>query len=731
MGFANRANAKVAHAKHAKVAKTQPAARAAANTAQSAAQPAAKTAQPAANVKTTQPAAQVAFARIGYKKALSVLLAGTLVVGTSLPVKNMAPKALAENSNNTLNGMLAANESLTTTTAQTQDSETGNANAGDSDNTGGNTNSGDADNTNTNTNSGDATNTSTNSGDADNTGGNTNSDTDSNSSASDASNTESATEDKKDETDYSDPDAAKPNGNFGAPTTDVVIEGSVNGEIMAKIALAEPDGKPEGGDYNKYNYGSGEPWCAYFVMYCARAAGLSTACIPNYPSCPMMVEYYKKLNRYQSFTTKYQPHVGDLIFYSSTQGGIAEHIGIVTASTATTVTTREGNTNDAEVATHVFSTTAESGSVGNSWYILGYASPDYPAQNDHEHTNNVKSITKVSETSHKVEYDNCTVCGEGQDAQVVSHNFHSTQAGVDLEDASEWVCEDCGFVQPHYTTGVMASHTGIKLYDPKTGALVREVQDASIVITKIEVGADGDYWGLTADGYKVKMSQAGIKQSDKFSEVEDADAARERVLQTAASGAASGEGAAASAGSTSGATASGASGAASASSAAANSAQATQTTQTTQASASASTSANSELVSGDTYELGGEDTHVKDSEYQQYKQAEAVEVADVKKGKMYLLEIKSATNTSGLAYDSGVLGTALCKLVYKDAEGNIDTSSFKYFGENSNKIRLTEDTQCIVVAPDFDATLVLACQYATHANGNNMRFEGVTLTELN
>ena len=80
MGFANRTNAKVAHAKHAKGAKTQPAAQPAANTARAAA----NTAQPAANVKTTQPAAQVAFARIGYKKALSVLLAGTLVVGTQV-----------------------------------------------------------------------------------------------------------------------------------------------------------------------------------------------------------------------------------------------------------------------------------------------------------------------------------------------------------------------------------------------------------------------------------------------------------------------------------------------------------------------------------------------------------------------------------------------------------------------------------------------------------------------
>lgn len=52
---------------------------------------------------------------------------------------------------------------------------------------------------------------------------------------------------------------AKVDPNRAGQATDVV-----------DVALAEPDGTPVGGQRNKYNLGTGLPWCAYCVVWCTR-----------------------------------------------------------------------------------------------------------------------------------------------------------------------------------------------------------------------------------------------------------------------------------------------------------------------------------------------------------------------------------------------------------------------------------------------------------------------------
>ncbi len=479
--------------------------------------------------------------------------------------------------------------------------------------------------------------------------------------------------------DLSDPKAASPNEEFGEPTTDVVIEGSINGSLLAKIALAEPDGVPEGGRANKYNYGSGEPWCAYFVMYCARALGLPTSVIPNYPGCPALVSYYKSLDRWQDFTTKYTPHVGDLIFYSTSPGGTASHIGIVVASTETTVTTREGNTSGDAVATHVFNTTNESGLIGNDYYILGYAAPDYPDPSSLEHRNNIAAILNVSETAHLVVYDKC-ICGYEKESDLVTHNFKASEGdSIKLSESEEWVCIDCGATQKNYATGILASSQQIELYDANGVDIAKELSGgSSIAVVNVYLADDGNYWGITADGYKVKMSTAGVKQHAQFSEVDPIDETR--------------------------------------------------------ANAEAQTTGTDEVQTGsvahyDEIELGSFDSYVIGSAEEDNVSATCAQVTEVKAGELYAVSIGAVESTSLFRDAKNKLGAPMLKLVDFDGE-SFDVETFKVYGTSSFKLDYTSEPQTIVISPERDCTLMLASQWGRFGTCNDVRFTDVEVYRL-
>ena len=488
--------------------------------------------------------------------------------------------------------------------------------------------------------------------------------------------------------DLSDPETATPNEEFGEPTTDVVIEGSINGSLLAKIALAEPDGVPEGGQANKYNYGSGEPWCAYFVMYCARALGLSTSVIPNYPGCPALVSYYKSLNRWQDFTTKYTPHVGDLIFYSTSPGGVASHIGIVVAATETTVTTREGNTSGGAVATHVFNTTNESGLIGNDYYILGYAAPDYPDPSSLEHTNNVSAVLNVSDTAHLVVYDKC-ICGYEKASDLVSHNFKASEGdSIKLSESEEWVCIDCGATQKNYATGILASSQQIELYDANGVDIAKELSGgSSIAVVDVYLADDGNYWGITADGYKVKMASAGVKQHTQFSEVDSIDETRANAVEQTVK-------------------------------------------QNVEQTVGASEEQTGSIAHYDEIELGSFDSYVIGSAEEDTVSATCAQVAEVKAGEFYAVSIGAVESTSLFRDAKNKLGTPMLKLV--DSEGeSLDVEAFKVYGTSSFKLDYTSAPQTIVISPERDCTLVLASQWGRLGTCNDVKFTDVEVYRLN
>lgn len=96
---------------------------------------------------------------------------------------------------------------------------------------------------------------------------------------------------------------------------------------IVSIAVAET-GNTNG---SKYTFGAGNvAWCAYFVSWCARQAGISTSVIPTNGNCDQL---YSGLVNSCGATVVSSPVKGDLIFYRShTAGSTFQHVGIMTSS---------------------------------------------------------------------------------------------------------------------------------------------------------------------------------------------------------------------------------------------------------------------------------------------------------------------------------------------------------------------------------------------------------------
>lgn len=93
---------------------------------------------------------------------------------------------------------------------------------------------------------------------------------------------------------------------------------------------------------------SGQAWCAYFVTWCARRAGISTNLIPNFSGCTSAVNSTLPVNCNAVIYTKdlagsWTPSKGDLIFFTGSSIGYSGHVGIVDSVSGQTVTYHDGN----------------------------------------------------------------------------------------------------------------------------------------------------------------------------------------------------------------------------------------------------------------------------------------------------------------------------------------------------------------------------------------------------
>lgn len=142
------------------------------------------------------------------------------------------------------------------------------------------------------------------------------------------------------------------------------------------------ENKQGGGNFVEYNYrygavdqeGNGQktygyPWCASFVTYCARTAGIDESIVPSSVNCARWVNLFRSMGCYHQRGDGYIPQKGDLVFFRSAGSPkLSTHVGIVRYTYGTTVYTIEGNLHD-EVALAAYDM--------SDGYMIGFATPHY------------------------------------------------------------------------------------------------------------------------------------------------------------------------------------------------------------------------------------------------------------------------------------------------------------------------------------------------------------------
>ena len=137
-----------------------------------------------------------------------------------------------------------------------------------------------------------------------------------------------------------------------------------------------------GGNYVEYNYAFGlvdgnsdgryeygYAWCAAFVSWCLKQAGVNESTVKPFVSCSNWATWFRQNSLYSTRPSGYIPRGGDLIFFKDAGANRAStHVGIVIYTDATRVYTVEGNTSG-EVGVRSYSL--------NDSYIVGYGTPEY------------------------------------------------------------------------------------------------------------------------------------------------------------------------------------------------------------------------------------------------------------------------------------------------------------------------------------------------------------------
>ncbi len=143
--------------------------------------------------------------------------------------------------------------------------------------------------------------------------------------------------------------------------------------------------KAGNGNFTEFNYEYGEldqegngvltygyPWCASFITFCLKRAGIPKTLCPQHVNCTSWLNIFKKGSSDYSYKDagSYTPIMGDIVFFktSSTSSRPSDHVGIVLSADKDCLYTIEGNTGGG-----VFFKTYD---IDNS-KIVGFGVPKY------------------------------------------------------------------------------------------------------------------------------------------------------------------------------------------------------------------------------------------------------------------------------------------------------------------------------------------------------------------
>ena len=140
--------------------------------------------------------------------------------------------------------------------------------------------------------------------------------------------------------------------------------GNSNIVNVAASQIGNVGGQPY---WSWYGFSGRVEWCACFVSWCADQCGyIDAGIISQFSYVPDGVTYFQSKGQWQDGS--YTPKAGDIIFFTWSGDGSADHVGFVENVTDGTVNTIEGNTTD--------SCARRSYPLGG-YMILGYGVPTY------------------------------------------------------------------------------------------------------------------------------------------------------------------------------------------------------------------------------------------------------------------------------------------------------------------------------------------------------------------
>lgn len=93
----------------------------------------------------------------------------------------------------------------------------------------------------------------------------------------------------------------------------------------------------------KYTAGrawAGQPWCVWFLVWCAREIGIPASRMPTTGSCGVLRRWAQRQGRWETYPTRLPAVV---LFNGRAGSDTPVHAGLVMSWTPSTITTIEGN----------------------------------------------------------------------------------------------------------------------------------------------------------------------------------------------------------------------------------------------------------------------------------------------------------------------------------------------------------------------------------------------------
>lgn len=170
----------------------------------------------------------------------------------------------------------------------------------------------------------------------------------------------------------------------GEPRTDMVAIARSQLGYQEGGSPNQLSGQVYGGvNHTEYGawYGAQDMWCAMFVSWCAKLAGVSTDVIPKHSFTPDGLQWFSSRGqahpREEVATNSYTPRPGDLVYFKSSRNArTTNHVGLVTGYHKGRLYTIEGNVGTAGVTTNGGAVVAKSYPISNT-YIVYICAPDY------------------------------------------------------------------------------------------------------------------------------------------------------------------------------------------------------------------------------------------------------------------------------------------------------------------------------------------------------------------